>query len=110
MTRRTDDPENGDGGEPVTRLAKQAAPLVVVSLMTAAGIQLGPVGANVEDGRKEIQELMVRMSTLSSDMVHLHEKVNDISARRTMQVSELEKRMLSCELEIAKRSGKQGGM
>jgi hypothetical protein len=108
MTRRTDEPEEGDGAEPISRLAKQMAPMVVVSLMTAAGVQFGPVGANVEDGRKDIQILMVKVSTLTADMTHLHEKVQEISNRRTLQVESLEKRILSCELEIAKRGGRGG--
>lgn len=106
MTRTTqDDPEAEQAqNETYIRLARRVAPLVTVSLLTAGGIHLGPMGQDITGGRAEIQALMIETAKLRSEFGHLHERLNDISVRRTAQVEGLEKRVLACELEIARRA------
>lgn len=113
-TRETDPEAEQAPNETYIRLARQVAPMIGVSLLTAAGIHLGPVGQDVQGGRVEIQAVLIEQGKLRVELGHLHERINEISTRRTAQVGELEKRILQCELEIARRTGpgaaKQQGM
>ena len=116
MTRtRESDPEAEQApNESYIRLARQVAPMVAVAVLTAGGLQFGPLGQDVTGGRQEIQSLMIETGKLRLEINHLHERITDISTRRTAQVEGLEKRILQCELEIARRTGpgaaKQQGM
>ncbi len=80
--------------------------MIVVSLLTAGGIQLGPMGEGVSDGREEIKRLTIQVTQLSSDFRHITERIDEVTTRRTAQVGELEKRILTCELNQARESGK----
>lgn len=102
MRRRHDDngPEAGSDSA-VGRYAKQVAPMVVVSLLTGAGVQLGPMGQDVSGGRAEIQRIAVALTRLEERLSALDTRVSEVSARRSAQVADLEKRVLSCEITQA---------
>ena len=107
MTLRRREDDDGGPDDSIARLAKQMAPLVGVSLLTVGGMQFSPIGADVMGGRKEIQDIVVKVERVSADVAHVTERINEISARRTQQVADLERRILSCELTIAEHGAKK---
>lgn len=90
----------------VRPLALPAATVVA----TIGGVNLGPVQAVHEEVAQLTQavhgarEELIRTQT---ELAGMKAQVNEISARRTVQVAELEKRILSCELTIAQHQGEK---
>lgn len=98
-TRRAGD-EEPDWLNYVRPLALPAATVIA----TIGGVNLGPVQTVHEEVTRLTQavqgarEELVRTQT---ELAGLKAQVTEISTRRNLQVAELEKRILACELTIA---------
>lgn len=99
MRRRQDDDPEQDRA--IARYAKQVAPMVAVALLTGAGVQLGPMGRDVSDGRDDLHKVVTAVTRLEERMGALDARVTDISTRRAAQVEDLEKRVRVCEIQQA---------
>jgi hypothetical protein len=105
-TRRVGDDE--DAQSKAVALVKPLMMPVFTAALAVVGVSAGPV-EKLHDTVDAMAEKVVlatnKLTQVETEVFSLREKVNEISARRTLQVAELEKRILACELTIAERHG-----
>lgn len=79
---------------------------VATVVATISGVNLGPIQSVHDEVTKlgvsvyQAREELIRTQT---ELAGLKSQVSEISSRRNLQVAELEKRILACELTIAKQ-------
>lgn len=77
-------------------------------MATIGGVNLGPVQTVHDEVTKltgAVQGAREELVRTQTELVGLKAQVTEISTRRNMQVAELEKRILACELTIAQQHG-----
>jgi hypothetical protein len=105
-TRRAGDDE--DAQSKAMALVKPLMMPVFTAALAVVGVSAGPVEklhGTVDAIGEKIVTATNKLTQVETEVYSLREKVNEISARRTLQVAELEKRILACELTIAERHG-----
>jgi anthranilate phosphoribosyltransferase len=104
--RRAEDDE--DVQSKALALVKPLMMPVFTAALAVVGINAGPVDALQE----KVMSATNKLTQVETELLALKEKVDEISTRRNLQVAELEKRILSCELKIAEHGAKpeQRGM
>lgn len=107
MRRRGDDSEQDTA---IARYAKQVAPMVTAVLVAVGSYKYAPLppgnseerlALKIEAGMTKIAELTTQITVLEQSQKALTERMDEIYARRTAQVGELEKRVLTCEIKQA---------
>ncbi len=98
-TRRAGDDE--DAQSRVLALMKPLMMPVFTAALAVVGISAGPVDHLAE----RVLSATHKLAQVEVELASLKDKVSEISARRNLQVAELEKRILACELTIAERHG-----
>ena len=104
---------NDDDGQytAITRYANQVAPMVTAVLVAVGSYKYAPLppgnseerlAARIEAGMTKISELTTQISVLEQSQKALTERMDEIYARRTAQVGDLEKRVLACEIAQSK--------
>ena len=112
VRRRADDPDRDTS---VRLYAKQVAPVVLAVLAGVGGYKYAPLPPDrsavalheqITVATKALQDLSTRVALMDQSQHALSAKVQEISDRRTAQVDILEKRIMTCELDIARGRAK----
>ena len=108
LRRRSDD----DGQDTaITRYAKQVAPMITAVLVAVGSYKYAPLPpgnseerltAKIDASMTKISELTTQITVLEQAQKSLTDRMDEIYARRTAQVGDLEKRVLACEIAQSK--------